>query len=137
MSSYAYAYNPTNNPKAGDLDKFELTVASWFRTDEYNAPNGQVQGNEHRDTKPLQTIDLGETSEYAYPGPDRQEINDVGELEYAGDFKRDIGALTEDSVSRYFLAHTHLQVYTTEAQVRIDNWEADTGVQEFTHKDGP
>jgi hypothetical protein len=128
MDSNAYARNPTDN---------SLIVAPWFRTNEYAGLNGDHIPPEHRDTKPLQTIEPGETSEYASPGPDRQERNDVGELEYAGDFNRDIGALTEDSVSRYFLAHAHLQVYTTEAQVRIDNWEADTGVQEFTHKDGP
>ncbi len=142
MDSSAYAYNPRNNPKARDLDEYPLRVAPWFRTNEYAGHNGDHIPPEHRDTKPLQTIDLGETSEYASPGPGRQEINDDGELEHVGDFNRDIGSLEEGDEPRYFNAHAHLQVYGARTG-GTDDWEVDTQQQTgttavtFTYKDGP
>ena len=138
MDSYACAYNPSNNPKAGDRKKFPLRVESWFRTDEYDSPNGNVQGTQHRDTKPLQTIDLGESSETTYPGPYRQE--QIGGPDICC-FDRNIGTLTKDSLPRYFNAHAHLQVYG--ARTGTDDWEVDTQQQTdttavtFTYKDGP
>ncbi len=68
MSSYAYAYNPRNNPKAKDPDDNPLQVLAWFRTQEYPAPDGAA-GNEHRDTKDSEIITVGETSKNFTPGP--------------------------------------------------------------------
>ena len=46
MSASAYASNPSDNPKAGDLDKFPLTVLPWFWTQKYPAPDGNAS-DEH------------------------------------------------------------------------------------------
>lgn len=66
MDSYIYARNPRNNPKAKDRDEFRLRVSPWFWTQKYPAPDGKG-GDEHRDTKPSELIDLGETSQYFTP----------------------------------------------------------------------
>ena len=135
MDSYARAYNPSNNPKAGDLKKFPLTVLPWFRTHEYPAPDGNA-ADEHRDTKDSETIDLGEYSQYYYPGPltDPDPVTDERKP-----FHRDVGDLTGRKV--YFNAHAHLQVYGT--RTGTDDWEVDTQQQTgtaavtFTWEDGP
>ena len=137
MSASASAYNPSDNPKAGDLDKFPLTVLPWFWTHKYPAPDGNAS-DEHRDTKDSETIDLGESSDTATPGPNRQE--QIGGDD-AGPFDRHIGVLAKGGDPRYFKAHAHLQVYG--ARTGTDNWEVDTQQQTgtaavtFTYKDGP
>ncbi len=136
MDSYAYAYNPSNNPKAGDLDKFPLTVLPWFWTHKYPAPDGNAS-DEHRDTKDSETIDLGESSQYYYPGPLTDPDPVTNERK---PFNRYVGTL-EKGDRRYFKAHAHLQVYG--ARIGTDDWEVDTQQQTgtaavtFTYKDGP
>ena len=133
MNSTIYAHNPTNNPKAKDRDEYRLIVAPWFWTQKYPAPNGQG-GNEHRDTKPIEVIDLGETSQYFTPGPNTDPEPWLGGGQ---PFDRDIGTL-EKGKKVYYKAHAHLQV----GGGGVDNWEIDTQSQTgtaavtFTWEDG-
>ena len=136
MSAYAHASNPSNNPKAGDRDKFPLTVLPWFWTQKYPAPDGNAE-DELRSTKDSETIDLGESSQYHYPGTLTDPDPKTGKRK---PFNRDVGTL-EEGDAHYFKAHAHLQVYG--ARTLTDNWEVDTQQQTgtaavtFTWEDGP
>ena len=49
-----------------------------------------------------------------------------------------LGRLIKDGERFYFEAYTHLQVRTVEAGIQIqDDWEVETGIQEFTIDDNP
>ena len=138
MSSYAYARNPINNPKAQDPDENPLQVLAWFRTQEYPAPDGAA-GNEHRDTKDPEIIKVGKVSKTYTPGPftDPQAWAGGG-----APFDRHVGSLKGRTV--YYNAHTHLTVSTTKGRaIPADHWEVDTREQTdtaavtFTGADGP
>ena len=138
MSSYAYARNPRNNPKAKDPDDNPLQVLAWFRTQEYPAPDGAA-GKEHRDTKDPEIIKVGKVSKTYTPGPNTDPE------EWAGGgapFDREVGDLGDRKV--YYNAHTHLVVSTTKGRpLQADHWEVDTREQTdtaavtFTGADGP
>ncbi len=86
----------------------------------YEGPNGgEIFDAEQRDTKPTETVEVGNSSNYYSPDGAivNRWIGDIGENEY------------------YFDAHTHLHVYTATGTHKEDHWQADTGVQEFTKKD--
>ena len=128
MDSYAYAYNPRNNPKAKNPNDNPLRVNTWFRVIEYNeGPNGEAGGAknpEHgRDTKEEETIEVGNSSQTYNPD---HEIVGVH-----------LNGLIEKDETLFYDAHTHLTVSTTLGLIWEDHWEADTGVQKFTHKDNP
>ncbi len=138
MDAYAFAYNPKNNPKAKKLDYYPLSVLPWFRTDKYDAPNGQVdEEKHHRDTKSIDIIQLGETSPTYNPGPytDPEPWRGGGKL-----FDRDVGII-EEGKPLYYNAHAHMQVF--DGFKPADNWEVDTEHQTgttavtFTSDDGP
>ncbi len=138
MDASIYAYNPKNNPKAKKPDNNPLSVLLWFRTDKYDAPNGQVDDKEHhRDTKPIEIIQVGKHSQTYNPGPytDPEPWRGGGKL-----FDRDVGIIEEDN-PLYYNAHAHLQVFGNSGPA--DNWEVDTEHQTgttavtFTWKDGP
>lgn len=132
MSSYAYASNPTNNPEAKDPNNNTLRVAPWFWTQKYPAPDG-AGGDERRDTKVPEDIEVGETSQYFYAGPHTNE---------GLPFDRDIGTLGKGQ-KVYYKAHTHLHVFTIQGNHKEDHWEVDTQQQTgtaavtFTAADGP
>ena len=120
MSASAYATNPTNNPKAKDPDDNPLKVAVWFRTNQFTGINGREIQPERRDTKPTETVEVGNSSEYYTPN---------GMI-----VDRWVGTLAKGD-KYYFLAHTHVRVFTVKGNHKEDNWEADTEVQEFTWRD--
>lgn len=121
MSSSSQASNPTNNPKAIDPDDNPLKVATWFRTNQFESLNGEQIHPEQRDTKPTETVEVGNSSEYYSPN---------GSI-----VDRWVGDLVEGGNTYYFLAHTHLHVYTTKGNHKEDHWEMDTGVLEFSAAD--
>ena len=131
MSSYAYASNPRNNPKAKDPNDNPLRVAPWFWTQQYPAPDG-AGGNERRDTKVPEDIEVGETSQYFYGGPHTDQ---------GLPFDRHVGNLEGRKV--YYKAHAHLHVFTIQGNHKEDHWEVDTQQQTgtaavtFTAADGP
>ena len=130
MSSYAYASNPSDNPDP-------INVLAWFRTQEYPATDGDA-GEEHRKTHSVETVDVGKTSQYYYPGPDTDPEDWAGGGQ---PFDRDVGVLGDREV--YYNAHAHLRVFTTKGLYKEDNWEVDTLHQTgtaavaFSGKDGP
>ena len=136
MDSYAYAYNPKNNPKAKDPENNPLSVLPWFWTQKYPAPDGNAE-DERRDTKPIEIIQVGKTSQYYYPGPNTDPDPVTGERK---PFTRDVGTI-EKGKPVYYKAHAHLQVFDNRGPA--DNWEVDTQHQTgtaavtFTSDDGP
>lgn len=124
MSASASAYNPFNNPEAKDPDDNPLKVEVWFRVIEYESLDGNAKHPEHgRDIKPVETIQVGESSEYYSPD------SFIVDVQLGGPIGR--------NQKLYYDSHTHLMVYTTKGNHKEDHWEADTGVQEFTYKDNP
>ena len=127
MDSYAYAFNPRNNPKAKDPNDNPLRVNAWFRVIEYAEGPNEEPGNakkEHgRDTKPEEIVNVGGRSQYYSPD---HEIVGVH-----------LGGLIKEGVRLYYDAHTHLTVSTSKGLHREDHWEADTLPQKFTYMDNP
>ena len=121
FSGSTYAYNGTNRT---------LGATGWFRQQEWDGENGHLVDQKRDDTQPIDNkFKPGETY-YVYPNP--------MEIEFPQDGPLDVGE------SRYFNAHTHLQVYgQIDGLFRVDDWEADTKQQEgdtaveFTDKDNP
>ncbi len=136
MDALIYAHNPTNNPKAQDPENYPLSVLPWFWTQKYPAPNGNAE-DERRDTKSIEIIQLGKTSQTYNPGPLTDPDPVTGERK---PFTRNVGTIRKDNPV-YYKAHAHLQVF--DGRNPADNWEVDTQHQTgtaavtFTWKDGP
>lgn len=125
MNSYAYASNPSNNPKAKDPEDNPMQVVAWFRTNQFTGLNGDEIHPERRDTQSPETVKVGQTSQYFSP----DGIADDGD-----EFDRWVGTKTDRDEPLYFLAHTHLHVYPLKGG-KPDDWEVDTGVLEFDWTD--
>ena len=128
MDSTARARNPRNNPKAKNPNDNPLRVDTWFRVIEYEkGANGEagnaIQPEHGRDEKDTETVAVGNSSQSYSP-----ENMIVGVY---------LGRWIQRGETLFYDAHTHLQVSTTKGLHREDHWEADTGVQKFTHLDNP
>ncbi len=123
MEGAAYAYNLTNNDKAIDPNNNPMEVEIWFRVIQYDEVGNQI-GNPRIDLYPIETIEVGETSEYR--SPDNMKVGiPLGE-----------GGI-EEGEELHYDAHTHLRVYIDRGVHKEDNWEADSGIQTFTSDDNP
>ena len=118
MEGYAFFNNKSD---------VELSAEAWFRQNEYfisdPVRNILSKSDEKRDTKEKKNYEPGKIDSWT---PDSWVVN------------YPLGRLIGETERFYYDAHTHLQVRTVEAGTQVqDDWEADSGIQEFNKDDNP